>query len=74
MSSFALSWVARNLLYQSYLKSPQDRNVQYNWANGFNKAMIISAIPYSLGVAIDLKLTHGIRNKINSSLAKEPRY
>lgn len=57
VGAFGLSWLGRNLLYNWYKALPQERNIAYIWSNGFNKAMILAAIPFSVGVALDLNKT-----------------
>ncbi len=70
IAACGISWALRNQLYKHYLASPQERQSYYKWANGFNKAMVISAIPYSIGVVFDISKTIKGRKGLEQELKK----
>lgn len=69
-AAIGFSFTMRNLLYQHYLKAPNERAASYAWSNGFNKAAVLSMIPYTLGVTLDLNKTIHGRKKLNEELIK----
>ena len=70
IATCGISWALRNQLYKQYLASPQERQSYYKWANGFNKAMVLSAIPYSIGVVFDISKTIKGRKGLQQELEK----
>jgi TonB family protein len=62
----AISIGCRNLLYQAYLKAPNQRSNYYSWANGFNKSIVPLLGIYTLGFTIDLGLATHDKKQINS--------
>ena len=67
-AAIGFSCAMRSVLYQHYLKSPNDRSTAYTWANAFNKAAVIAIIPYTLGVTLDLNKTIKGRKELNNKL------
>ena len=70
IATCGISWAFRNQLYKHYLASPQERQSYYKWANGFNKMMVLSAIPYSIGVVFDISKTIKGRKGLEQELEK----
>jgi hypothetical protein len=67
-AAIGISFAMRSVLYQHYLKSPNDRSTAYTWANAFNKAAVLAIIPYTLGVTLDLNKTIKGRKELNNKL------
>jgi hypothetical protein len=67
-AAIGFSCAMRSVLYQHYLKSPNDRSTAYTWANAFNKAAVLAIIPYTLGVTLDLNKTIKGRKELNNKL------
>jgi TonB family protein len=61
----AISIGCRNLLYQAYLKAPNQRSNYYSWANGFNKSIVPLLGIYTLGFTIDLGLAMHDKKQMN---------
>jgi len=71
MGAFAVSYLGRELAYNRYLALPQERSSAYKWANVFNKAMLLSFLPYSIGVVFDIKKTVKGRNELQKQLKEK---
>lgn len=69
-AAIGFSCAMRSVLYQHYLKSPNDRSTAYTWANAFNKAAVLAIIPYTLGVTLDLNKTIKGRDLLKKDLQK----
>jgi len=69
-AAIGFSCAMRSVLYQHYLKSPNDRSAAYSWANAFNKAAVLAIIPYTLGVTLDINKTTKGRNLLKKELQK----
>jgi TonB family protein len=61
----AISIGCRYLLYQVYLKAPNERGNYYRWANGFNKSIVPLMGLYAIGATIDLKLAMRDKKRLN---------
>jgi TonB family protein len=68
MGAFVVSYLGRELAYNRYLALPQERSSAYKLANLFNKTILLSAIPYSIGVVFDIKKTVKGRNELQKQL------
>ena len=64
----AISIGCRKLVYEAYLKAPNEGGNFYRWANGFNKSIVPLLGLYAVGATIDLGLAMRDKKRLNLKL------